>query len=310
MPVKATKKPKRRRLARDDQANSSTASPPVFLTTLPFEILAEILLDTCSPPTVLAVSRTCSFLYRLLAQNPSASFIWRGVRKICAPVPLPDPGDGWRKSEADYAAFVFGGGVCEVCRKTTRAMYTSFSAQIRLCGNMHCRRRFFRKSIIDLSSLDSVRRLILWVPPVESGRCFFPSTVNASIWPQIDSPFLIRKSDWAKFEHELCAYECAQVQTCLSTAVEEEWEVEGVRERCDAAMKRFPQIMDVSTRLIRWKWAYDEEYTRIKRENETWTKGLAEREGWDLNDLVATHAYGSLQRCKNYLLEEIGSNGK
>ncbi|KAI9569938.1 hypothetical protein HD554DRAFT_2088766 [Boletus coccyginus] len=120
MPAKATKKPKRRRLARDDQANSSTASPPVFLTTLPFEILAEILLDTCSPPTVLAVSRTCSFL------TLAASFIWRGVRKTCAPVPLPDPGYGWKKSEADYAAFVFSGGVCEGV----------FSAQIRLCGNV------------------------------------------------------------------------------------------------------------------------------------------------------------------------------
>jgi len=134
--TKATKKPKRRRLARDDQENSSTASPRAFLTTLPIEILAEILLNTCSPPTVLAVSRTCSFLYRSLAQNPAASFIWRGVRKTCAPVPLPDPGESWKKSEADYAAFVFSGGVCEVCRKPTRAMYTSFSAQIRLCGNV------------------------------------------------------------------------------------------------------------------------------------------------------------------------------
>jgi hypothetical protein len=128
---------KRRRLgALDDHPRSTHRAS---LTTLPFEILAEILLHTCSPPTVLAVARTSSFLYRSLAQNPAASFIWRGVRSTCAPAPLPDPGDGWKKSEADYAAFVFGGGVCEVCRKTTRVMYMSFAARIRLCGSVSVR---------------------------------------------------------------------------------------------------------------------------------------------------------------------------
>lgn len=125
---------KRRRLALDDNAAAASAHR-VSLTTLPFEILAEILLHTCSPPTVLAVSRTSSFLYCSL-QNPAASFIWRGVRNTCEPAPLPDPGDGWKKSEADYAAFVFGGGVCEVCRKATRVMYMSFAARIRLCGSV------------------------------------------------------------------------------------------------------------------------------------------------------------------------------
>ena len=135
MPAKATK---RRRLAVGDDATSARR---VSLTSLPFEILAEILLHTCSPPTVLAVSRTSSFLYHSLALNPAASFIWRGVRKTCVPVPLPDPGDGWKKSEADYAAFVFGGGVCEVCKKKTHAMYMSFAARIRLCGSVSADRR-------------------------------------------------------------------------------------------------------------------------------------------------------------------------
>lgn len=118
--------------------NPSTALANVraSLTSLPIEILAEILLYTSSPPTVLAVSRTCSFLYHSLAQNPAASFIWRGVRETCQPVPLPDPGRSWKGSEADYAAFVFGGGVCEVCQKATHAMYASFAARIRLCGSV------------------------------------------------------------------------------------------------------------------------------------------------------------------------------
>lgn len=40
------------------------------------------------------------------------------------------------------------------------------------------------------------------------------------------------------------------------------------------------------------------------------TKSLAEREGWNMEDLVASQAYGSLQGRKNYLLEEIKSSGK
>ena len=106
------------------------------LTSLPIEILAEILLCTYSPPTVLAVSRTCSFLYRTLAQNDAASFIWRGVRTTCKPIPLPDSGDLWMRSEADYAALVFGGGICEVCQKATRAMYVSFAVRVRLCNSV------------------------------------------------------------------------------------------------------------------------------------------------------------------------------
>ncbi|KAH0826649.1 hypothetical protein J3R83DRAFT_5035 [Lanmaoa asiatica] len=138
MPSKASpagRASKRPRLAQDGQTSPSTTLR-ASLTSLPVEILAEILLYTCSPPTVLAVSRTCSFFYRYLAQSPAASFIWRSVRKTCQPAPLPDPGQRWNKTEADYAAFVFGGGVCEVCRKTTRAMYASFAARIRLCGSV------------------------------------------------------------------------------------------------------------------------------------------------------------------------------
>lgn len=133
--TRPTKKPKRPRRARPSTM-PSTAPARASLTSLPIEILAEVLLYTCSPPTVLAVSRTCSFLYRTLAQNPAASFIWRGVRKTCKPFPLPDLGDHWNKTEAEYAALVFSGGVCEVCRKTTRAMYVSFAVRIRLCGSV------------------------------------------------------------------------------------------------------------------------------------------------------------------------------
>lgn len=127
-----------KKLKRLGPTRLSTARPATrtSLTSLPIEILAEVLLYTCSPPTVLAVSRTCSFLYSTLAQNPAASFIWRGVRNTCKPYALPDLGDQWNKTEAEYAAFMFSGGVCEVCHRHTRAIYVSFAVRIRLCGSV------------------------------------------------------------------------------------------------------------------------------------------------------------------------------
>ena len=40
------------------------------------------------------------------------------------------------------------------------------------------------------------------------------------------------------------------------------------------------------------------------------TRVLAEREGWNLGDLVASQTYGSFQRRKTFLLERINENGK
>ena len=112
------------------------SSSALTLTCLPFELLGEILLLTCSPQTVLAVSHTCSYLYRTLVLNPTASFIWRGVRRTCKPQPLPDPTSVWKGTEAEYAAFVFSKGCCEICRKETRSMYVSFAARVRLCSSV------------------------------------------------------------------------------------------------------------------------------------------------------------------------------
>jgi hypothetical protein len=40
------------------------------------------------------------------------------------------------------------------------------------------------------------------------------------------------------------------------------------------------------------------------------TGDLADLEGWNLTDLVASQVYGSLQRRKTLLLERIGRDGK
>ena len=40
------------------------------------------------------------------------------------------------------------------------------------------------------------------------------------------------------------------------------------------------------------------------------TKSFAAVEGWDLEDLVASQAYGSFQKRKNFLLEPVEAEGK
>ncbi|KIJ61543.1 hypothetical protein HYDPIDRAFT_159175 [Hydnomerulius pinastri MD-312] len=307
--------------------SSEQLTPRATLTILPLELLAEVLLQTQSPPTVLAVSRTSSYLYRTLVLSPAASFIWRGVRKTCKPRPLPDPSEGWVGSEADYAAFVFDGGVCEVCKRRTKAMYVSFAARIRLCGSHHCRKKFIAESLIDVTSkfLGQARGLI-WVPYVESTRCFSPMSIIYSNWPE-NTTVLLRKSHWADLQRAHQAYTAAEAQaqakrsaastsgdsgsatgagTDHSASEKEEGEIrDAFLEKCHAKIERFPKIMTLAVELLQWKQAYEERHRSFKVQNESWAKALARQEGWNLQDLLNSQAYGSLHRNKTYLMENV-----
>ncbi|KAF8843819.1 hypothetical protein BDN67DRAFT_923139 [Paxillus ammoniavirescens] len=303
-----------------------SSSPRASLTTLPLELLAEILLHTHSPPTVLAVSRTSSYFHRTLA-HPTVSFIWRGVRKTCEPIPLPEPGDAWRGSEANYAAFVFDGGICEVCKKRTPAMYVSFAARVRLCGSYHCRKMFISEYLIDVTSHGSGQaRRSIWVPYVESTRCFSPLSIIYTNWPD-NNTVLLRRSDWEQFQRDRRTYTAIQAESNLTKVtgadstpvaaegtngcaaqVEEGQVRDPFLERCNAANERFPKIMNLSVKLLDWKRAYEEKRRSVKAQNESWAKALARQEGWELADLLDSKAYGSLHRRKTHLLEEIGWN--
>jgi hypothetical protein len=100
--------------SKDESADEPEGSAICYLMHLPLELLAEILQDTCSPKDVLAVAR-CSkyFCTTLVESEASSNFIWRSVRATCKPEPIPDPTPNF--TEASYAAFLFDGGVCEVC---------------------------------------------------------------------------------------------------------------------------------------------------------------------------------------------------
>ncbi|KAF9236658.1 hypothetical protein BU15DRAFT_63827 [Melanogaster broomeanus] len=275
-------------------------SPAASLTTLPLELLAEILLHTHSPPTVLAVSRTSSYFHRTLA-HPTVSFIWRGVRKTCEPAPLPEPGSAWRQGEAAYAALVYDGGVCEICKKKTPAMYVSFAARSDCVAVFTVARSFSLYNAL-------VPRSTLWVPYVESTRCFAPMSIIYT-----DS----RKSGLYSFRSSIKTHQEGQLlnsepiagdgeNSQAAEADEDLARFDRFLERCHTAMERFPEIMDLSVQLLDWKRVYEEKHRLVKAQNESWAKVLAAQEGWDLRDLMNSQAYGALHRRKTYILEEVG----
>lgn len=92
-------------------ADGAEISTPL-IATLPFELVAEILLYSTSPADVLSLSRTCKHFRATLVQNPVAAFIWKRVRAQTTP-PIPDPAV-LSFSEPQLAEFIYGGGKCTV----------------------------------------------------------------------------------------------------------------------------------------------------------------------------------------------------
>jgi len=95
-----------------DADESASSASRCLIITLPFELVAEILLNSRSTRDLLAISRTCRHFCATLTR-PRAAYVWKNARQNMLPRPLPEPLPGW--SEHGYAAFVFGSpGKCEV----------------------------------------------------------------------------------------------------------------------------------------------------------------------------------------------------
>ncbi|KAG1871846.1 hypothetical protein DFJ58DRAFT_762568 [Suillus subalutaceus] len=289
LPLPLTKK--RRTSVRELQGLPESESAPgqCLFPTLPLELLAEILIHTNSPRDVLSVARTSKLLCSTLVCNPAADFIWRTIRKKCLPHALPDPTPNF--SEAAYAAFVYDGGSCDVCKNDTKEFYASFATRIRLCRDSRCKKNI-RKYLMDVTTIfKGHARDEIWIPYVESAHCFDPNLNN--IWP--DNPtILMKKSEWERFRVDYAAF------SALSPPPSE-----GLRKACTDQIVRFPKVMELAVALHKWKCTYVTMHRTVKTKNETWAKALATREGWNEHDLFNSQSYGSLHRHKNYVLEEV-----
>ncbi|KAG6901598.1 hypothetical protein C0995_010159 [Termitomyces sp. Mi166 len=115
---------KRRRT--EDLLQGDNIIPRHLFDTLPFEIIAEILLYTNSPRDVVAVARCSKFFCQTLV-HPASDYIWKNVRKAYS-LPPPEPMSIF--TEASYSVFLFGGGTCEACGKYTEALYSAFGTRL------------------------------------------------------------------------------------------------------------------------------------------------------------------------------------
>jgi hypothetical protein len=123
-----------------------------YLTLMPFELLAEILIYTASPRDILALARTSQFFCATLVNRNSSVFIWRNARHYAKPQAIPDPTPDF--TEPAYATFLFDGGKCEVlwrsqllvfaftyltiqiCAGFTQRPHISFALRLRICGKV------------------------------------------------------------------------------------------------------------------------------------------------------------------------------
>jgi len=159
--AETTSKPPQTPASSDQTGKSPTHTPTVTettepfatndpLTSLPLDLLGEVLTLTCSTSDILSLARCNRHLWKTLTE-PSAAFIWKKTRKVAIPEPMPDPPS--TLPESTYASMVFDGGKCEVsetllptvqlklyglqiCGNYTKEMYSSLAVKFRACLNV------------------------------------------------------------------------------------------------------------------------------------------------------------------------------
>ncbi|KAG6919822.1 hypothetical protein DXG01_000327 [Tephrocybe rancida] len=243
--------------------------------TLPFELLAEILVLTESPRDVLAVARCSKFFCRTLIYPPSA-FIWKSVRKSCS-IPPPEPISTF--TEISYAAFLYGGGLCEVCKKHTDLIYCSFGIRLRLCPNHACKVKFTENGDhkqFEHRILPHDEKIKQCIPYIENNRCLRYKQVK-----------LYRESDSVR-----------EVLDCAATPNE-------YLKNNKMKIAFIKKYMEFCTTLDEWKQLRQKSYDRIEALNENFSKQLAQKYGWVYYDLINSTPYGSMLRLKTKRLELV-----
>ncbi|KAK0435136.1 hypothetical protein EV421DRAFT_1836777 [Armillaria borealis] len=257
---------------------------PCYITRLPFELIAEVLLYTRSPKDVLALARCNKFFCATLVSK-SSDYIWRYTRNNCKPAPLPEPLRIF--TEVSYAAFVFDEGKCEECGNESKLMYDSFALRIRTCG-------LVRTKLIAPQAQPGYHRIIsesLLVP--EHANC----TTSASYlydnagWPNCRK--LYRVDEWV-----------AAVQGYLDASHSPE-DLDVEMERRAKTAKRISLMMPSFLELFKWKEKYDKARAANKASNDEFARTLATKVGYNYWDLMQAPSYARLHRGKNTTLERV-----
>lgn len=210
---------------------------------------------------------------------------------------------------------MFSKGLCEICKKETRSLYVSFAARVRLCSSYACRKKFLVHNLIDVTTIIQTAEHPIWLPSIESTRCFSPNSCVHSDWPE-NGTVLLRKSEWEKSKSEWTVYVVAEAsakttrETQVPNAAAPEQPPATASEQGESAepplrrdnmltayrdkIARFKEIMSLSVQLLEWKYMYERTVKDTRLANETWAKDLASREGWNAADLLSCPAYSAM----------------
>ncbi|PCH35278.1 hypothetical protein WOLCODRAFT_107231 [Wolfiporia cocos MD-104 SS10] len=246
---------------------------------MPLEILAEILSYTTSSRDILALARCSKSFCQLFVNNPNTTFIWRDARARCVPIPIPDPTPNF--TEASYAAFLFDGGTCEICKSRTKKPYHSFTLRARLCEKPSCLSTW-RKDIIcactSFQVLPRYQRVLKWFPQYDNpdvrGRYVRKAAVQNEI-NEINRIALISEEEEDRYLH-----------------------------RKNNIAKRLPLIEQHARQLIEWRNQWNTYREEVRRANDEMLQVHAFMNEWTSHQLWLT-SYGVLHRNKTAALEMI-----
>lgn len=271
---------------RETEREGGPSSLLSCLELIPLEILAEVLSYVNSPKDVLSVARCSKHLCATLL-NPSNMMIWSRARRHCVVPDLPPPLPGW--SESAYAAFVFDEGRCYICHVSTKQMFWSFVARVRICQQHECRRKLFDDHVGVLSRLYHGRS--------DSESHFFQERLRYLEVPIVNISSTV---------HHYCLWTDVN-----KTTLEYEEMIRGDVSQDDylcrlgTSIRQQKQILGHAKILHQWSQRWCDKYRMIKTSNTNFARKLAKDAGWNVEDLLNTSTYSLLHQSYTTCLEAI-----
>ncbi|TFY70792.1 hypothetical protein EVG20_g2203 [Dentipellis fragilis] len=258
-----------------------------YLDRLPLELLATILSHVRSPKDVLSLTRCNKHLCATLL-NKGNTWIWRRARQECNAGPIPDPPEGW--SEARFAAFIFDGGKCEICKDYTKRMYMSFSLKVRLCKNPSCLGNFKKGSALTLQGANRAMQFIAtWLPTLEN---FDLRARNLPVGnPYLPSQKIWRRSDMLKAVND------------YNRLVLTDEGIADYKKRHETQIRRLAPYLVLCKKLVEWSKVWQALHAQVRRKNVEFTKLRAAEGGWNFQDLMETPTFGSMLKSHTNSLE-------
>ncbi|KAI5887075.1 uncharacterized protein SCHCODRAFT_02640666 [Schizophyllum commune H4-8] len=258
-----------------------------LLQRLPYEILTDVMMRLGSPQWVLAVARTSQYCCNTLLDEKSQG-IWKANRQAVGlrePLPI--------LTESAYAAFVFDGGPCEICKKHTDNMYTSFAIKLRLCNRTECQTEM--RSNITTTNGDQMDTAIMsWTPSMED-HSWMGELTNINYWPTFRAR--LRTVDYHAAQQ---AFTIEVASHTVAAGI-----VAAAKSRHAKEIEQNQLAMKFAVDLQLWKKQYAAAGQAVKFSNHEFSKKFAKQEGFEYWDLCATETYKALLRHKTMVHERI-----